>query len=112
MRLYASPDYANAGGAGAYARGSMRLPVGVGLAARLWLGYAFGPGVRQDDAAYVSDGRGRSYLDYGVQLEKQLPQGFSVSAELAGTSLNLSDGRGRSGSQPKLIVSVTRNFDF
>jgi len=112
LKLYGSPNYQNAGAPGGSLRGTLRYPLSRALTAGLEGGFDIGPGVRDYTERLTKNGMGRDYFDYVASLEYDLPQDFLISAQVSGTTLDIADGRGRGGSQPKVLVSVSRRFDF
>jgi uncharacterized protein (TIGR02001 family) len=112
LKMYLSPDYANAGGVAAAFRGTLRWPVLEQLKLRLEGGINLGPGLKNYTARLSKDGRGHDYFDYAAMLEYALPEDFDIAAGVAGTTLDIADGRGRSGEQPKLLLEVGKRFDF
>jgi len=112
LKAYFSPNYANAGGVAAVLRGSLQWPLSEQLKLHLEAGANFGPGLRAYTARLSKDGHGRDYFDYAVLLEYALPADVSLAAGIAGTTLDIADGRGRGGSQPKLMLEASKRFDF
>jgi len=47
-----------------------------------------------------------------MMLDYSLPDDFKISAGIAGTTLDITNGRGRDGDQPKILLEIGRHFDF
>lgn len=112
FKAYVSPDYANSGGVSASLRGTLNWPLLHQIGAHIEGGFNLGPGLRAYSARLTKDGEGRNYFDYRALLEYAPGSGFTVAAGVAGTTLNIADARGRSGNQPRLLLSLSKRFDF
>lgn len=108
-----APDYAGRGAPGWYLGGAIRYPLAWDFKLRASLGYGLGAGVQRQTAPLSADGRGHTYLDYGLRLSRGLPWwDLDAWAEVAGTDLHLADSAQGGGDQPKFLIGLRKDFDL